>query len=52
MKSKANFTEVEKSQLMNLLPQKAEEAFNLIPSLRTKYFITYSELKKTNYNIT
>jgi hypothetical protein len=31
-----NLTNVEKSQLINLLPQKANEAFNLIPSLRDK----------------
>ena len=32
-----NLTNVEKSQLINLLPQKSEEAFALIPSLREKY---------------
>ena len=31
-----NLSSVEKSQLINLLPQKANEAFTLIPSLREK----------------
>jgi len=35
-KNNFGFSEVEKSQIMNLLPQKAEEAFCLIPSLRDK----------------
>lgn len=31
-----NLTNIEKSQLINLLPQKAEEAFALIPSLANR----------------
>ena len=34
--NRVDFSEVEKSQLMNLLPQKAEEAMSLIPTLNDK----------------
>lgn len=40
-KSRVNFTEVEKAQILNLLPQKADEAYHLIPSLKEKYDYVY-----------